>query len=54
MCVHIILDLHILYNEKPVEQIYKHLIKMYKDVDMAMTKTIETRCRYGSMQARQG
>ena len=27
---------------------------MYEDVGMAMPKTIETRCSYGSMQARQG
>ena len=26
---------------------------MYEDVGMAMAKTIETRCSYGSMQARQ-
>ena len=34
--------------------IYKNIIKMYEDVGMAMPKTIETRCSYGSMQARQG
>ena len=32
---------------------YKN-IKMYEDVGMAMPRTIETRCSYGSMQARQG
>ena len=30
---------------------YKNL---YEDVGMAMPNTIETRCSYGSMQARQG
>ena len=40
--------LHVLYNEKPVKQV------LCEDVGMAMPKTIETRCSYGSMQAGQG
>ena len=41
------------YTEKPVKQ-EKHFVEMYKDVEIAMQETIETRCRYGSTQARQG
>ena len=31
----------------------KHFPKMYRDVGMAVPKTTETRCRDGSVQARQ-
>ena len=31
----------------------KHFPKMWRDVGMAVPKTIETRCRDGSVQARQ-
>lgn len=31
-----------------------HFIKMYENVGIATPKTIETRCRYCGMQARQG
>ena len=31
----------------------KHFQKMYRDVGMAVPKTTETRCRDGSVQARQ-
>ena len=36
------------YTEKPMKK------ALYEDVGMAMPKTIETRCKYGSLQARQG
>ena len=40
----------------PCQYIYKyekHFQKMYRDVGMVVPKTTETRCRDGSVQARQ-
>ena len=38
--------------ESIVNKYIKHFQKMYRDVEMAMPKTTETRCRDGSVQAR--
>ena len=55
---------HTLTNALPSQLVYgniytvkvykyeKHFQKMYRDVGMAVPKTIETRCRDGSVQGR--
>ena len=43
----------LLYKKKYTNKYEKHFPKMERDVGMAVPKTTETRCRDGSVQARQ-
>ena len=43
----------LLYKKKYTNKYEKHFPKMLRDVGMAVPKTTETRCRDGSVQARQ-
>ena len=43
----------LLYKKKYTNKYEKHFPKMWRDVGMAVPKTTETRCRDGSVQARQ-
>ena len=43
----------LLYKKKYTNEYEKHFPKMSRDVGMAVPKTTETRCRDGSVQARQ-
>ncbi len=43
----------LLYKKMYTNKYEKHFPKMYRDVGMAVLKTTETRCRDGSVQARQ-
>ena len=43
----------LLHKKKHTNKYEKHFPKMSRDVGMAVPKTTETRCRDGSVQARQ-
>ena len=43
----------LLYKKKYTNKYEKHFPKLLRDVGMAVPKTTETRCRDGSVQARQ-